>query len=53
MPVAKVPKKNIKLEIVRFCGIFAVKRRYGILAEMSVFLVNIMTDLLQHSLDNY
>ena len=52
-PSQKFEKINIKLEIVRFCGIFAVKRRYDILAEMSVFLVNIMTDLLQHSLDNY
>ena len=32
-----VKKINIKLEIVRFRGIFVVKRRYEILAEMSVF----------------
>ena len=35
--LCKFEKINIKLEIVRFRGIFAVKRRYEILAEMSVF----------------
>ena len=47
----KFEKINITLEIVRFRGIFTVKRRYEILAEMSVLLITLVTDLLQHSLE--